>query len=364
MQTIRAAVLRTVNEPLIIEEITIDDPGPGEVLIGTAAAGVCHSDLHFMTGQYSCDLPVVAGHESAGVVEAVGPGVRYVQPGDHVITCMSVFCGDCKPCATGRPYLCDDPNALRSPAEAPRLHKDGETIDQLYSLASYAEKMLVSERAVVVVRQDMPIDRAALIGCAVMTGFGAVVNTADVPLGATTAVIGCGGVGLSAILGAVAAGASKIIAIDIAHDKLERAKQFGATHTIDASAVNPVEAVIELTGGDGVEYSFEALGRKQTSEQAFQMLRNGGDATIIGMVPEAQSLEINAAELLMEKTLQGSNMGSNRFRVDMPDLVERYMAGSLPLDDMITARVGLDDINEAFDNMLNGTVARSVIVFD
>lgn len=363
MHTIKAAVLRSTNAPLTIEEITIDDPGPGEVLIRTAAAGVCHSDLHFMTGQYSCDLPVVPGHESAGVVEAVGPGVRYVAPGDHVITCMSVFCGDCKPCSTGRPYLCDDPNALRPPNAPPRLHKAGERIDQLYYLSSYAEKMLVSERAVVVVRKDMPLDRAALIGCAVMTGFGAVVNTADVPLGSTTAVIGCGGVGLSAILGAVAAGASMIIAIDIAADKLERAREFGATHTIDATAVDPVEAVRELTSG-GVEYSFEALGRKETSEQAFQMLGNGGDATIIGMVPEQQMIEVNASELLMEKTLRGSNMGSNRFRVDMPDLVERYMAGSLPLDDMITARVGLDDINSAFDNMLNGSVARSVIVFD
>lgn len=364
MQTIRAAVLREVDEPLSIEMISIDDPGPGEVLIRTVAVGVCHSDLHFMTGQYSCELPVVPGHESAGVVEAVGPGVRYVAPGDHVITCMSVFCGACSFCATGRPYLCEDPNAERPKGHAPRLHKDGEAIGQLYYLSSYAEKMLVSERAVVKVRKDMPLDRGALIGCAVMTGFGAVVNTAKVPLGATTAVIGCGGVGLSAILGAVAAGASMIIAIDIGQDKLAKAIDFGATHTIDASRADPVAGVMDLTGKKGVEFSFEALGRKETSEQAFAMLRNGGDATIIGMVPEQQSIEINASELLMEKTLRGSNMGSNRFRVDMPDLVERYLNGQLPLDDMITARVGLDDINEAFANMVNGTVARSVIVFD
>ena len=363
MSSIRAAVLRSVGEPLTIETIEIDDPGPGEVLIRTAAIGVCHSDLHFMNGDYHCELPVVPGHESAGVVEAVGPDVRYVSPGDHVITCMSIFCGQCSFCTTGRPYLCEDRQAERAAGEPPRLHQDGSAIGQLYYLSSYAEKMLVSERAVVKIRNDMPLDRAALIGCAVMTGFGAVTNTAAVPIGASVAVIGCGGVGLSAILGAVAAGAGMIIAIDISDEKLTTATEFGATHVVNAGNVDPVDAVIDLTG-TGVEYSFEAIGRKDTGEQAFRMLRNGGDATIIGMVPENQSLEINASELLMEKTLQGSNMGSNRFRVDMPNLVDRYCNGQLPLDDMISKRVSLDQINEAFDDMKSGKVARSVIVFD
>ncbi len=362
-KTARAAVLREIDAPLTIEEIEIDDPGPGEVRIATAAAGVCHSDYHFMNGHYGCELPVVPGHESAGVVEAVGLGVDYVEPGDHVITCMSVACGACKFCITGRPVLCSTPSAQRPSTSAPRLTGASGPLGQLYNLASYADSMLVSERAVVKIRDDMPLDRAALIGCAVMTGFGSVVNTADVPLGATTAVVGCGGVGLSTILGAVAAGASQIIAIDVQADKLEVAKRFGATHVVNAAEVDPVQAVLELTDG-GVEYSFEALGRKRTSEQCFEMLANGGFATIVGMVPEHQDLEINASQLLMEKTLQGSNMGSNRFRLDMPDLVDRYMAGVLPLDDMITARVGLDDINDAFSNMLNGTVSRSVIIFD
>ncbi len=360
---VKAAVLREVDQPLSIETIEIDDPSPGEVLIRTAAAGVCHSDLHFMNGSYATDLPVVPGHESAGVVEAVGDGVTDFAPGDHVITCMSVFCGRCKRCITGRPYLCGSHEADRSPDNPARLRSGDEDIGQLYHLSSFAEKMLVHETAVVKIRPDMPLDRAALIGCAVMTGFGAVVNTAAVPVGASVAVIGCGGVGLAAVLGAVAAGASKIIAIDLNPDNLGLAQQFGATDVIDPSAVDPVEAVVELTEG-GVEYSFEAIGRKDTCEQAFEMLCAGGDATVIGMVPEGQKIEVDAAALLDEKTLQGSNMGSNRFRVDMPALVERYMSGRLPLDDMIADRVSLDQINEAFDELRAGRFARSVIVFD
>ena len=360
---VRAAVLREIGRPLSIEEIEVDDPGPFEVRIRTAAVGVCHSDYHFMNGTYATALPVVPGHESAGVVDAVGEGVTHVVPGDHVITCMSVFCGQCKLCVTGRGHLCESNNADRPAGAAPRLHANGEEIGQLYHLSSYAEQMLVSERAVVKIRKDMPLDRAALIGCAVLTGFGAVVNTAGVQIGDSVAVVGCGGVGLSAILGGVAAGADMIIAVDVTEEKLAKAVELGATHTVNAAEVDPVQAVIELTDG-GVEYSFEALGRKATAEQCFQMLRAGGDATIIGMVPETQTVEIRASDLLYEKTLRGSNMGSNRFRVDMPSLVERYLAGTLPLDEMITKRITLDEINEAFDDMLAGRVSRSVIVFD
>ncbi len=359
---VKAAVLREINKPLSIEVIEVDDPGPNEVLIATAAAGVCHSDLHFMNGSYATELPVVPGHESSGVVEAVGDGVTDFAPGDHVITCMSVFCGRCKLCVTGRPYLCESHQADRHPDRPARLRSGGEDLGQLYHLSSFAEKMLVHETAVVKIRDDMPLDRAALIGCAVMTGFGAVINTASVPVGASVAVIGCGGVGLAAVLGAVAAGAAQIIAIDLNPDNLALAEQFGATDLIDPSTTDPVDAVKGLTGG-GVEYSFEAIGRKDTSEQAFEMLCTGGDATVIGMVPEGQKVEVDASELLYEKTLQGSNMGSNRFRVDMPALVERYMAGRLPLDDMIAERISLDQINEAFDELQVGRFARSVIVF-
>ena len=234
---------------------------------------------------------------------------------------------------------------------------------QFYSLSSFAEYMLIHEHALVKIRDDMPLDRAALIGCAVTTGFGAVTNTADIEVGSTVAVIGCGGVGLSAINGAAIAGAGRIIAVDIKGSKLNLAKHFGATDVVDASACDPVEAVKELTGG-GVEYSFEALGLKETSEQAFRMLRRSGVATIIGMVPVGQMLEIHGADLLSDKRLQGSNMGSNHFRVDMPRYVDFYLAGKLKLDDMISRRVPLEQINEAFDDMRRGEVARSVVVFD
>ncbi len=360
----KAAVLRSVGEPLTIEDVDVDEPQRDEVLIRTAAVGVCHSDLHFIDGHYHCDLPVVPGHESAGVVEQVGSDVTYVKPGDHVITCMSVFCGHCEVCTTGRPYLCQSPETRRS--EGSRLHQHGQPIDQLYELSSYAEMMLVHERAVVKIRPDMPLDRAALIGCAVMTGFGAVVNTAQVQVGSSVAVVGCGGIGLSALNGAAVTGAGQIIAIDVVPDKLETARMFGATHVIDAAGMTDAEvvaAVKDLTAG-GVEYSFEAVGLKGTTEQCFDMLRAGGDATVIGMVPEGRKVEIDASELLMEKTLQGSNMGSNRFRLDMPRLVEFYLDGKLHLDELISARVPLTGINDAFAEMKAGSVARNVITFD
>lgn len=359
----RAAVLRKAGEPLTIEDVDIDDPAPGEVLIRTAAAGVCHSDLHFIEGLYDTPMPCVPGHESAGIVEAVGPGVTYVSPGDHVITCMSAFCGVCRNCTAGRPVLCESNETWRSPHQPPRLSKRGQPFEQLYNLGSYAEQMLVHERACVKVRDDMPLDRSALIGCAVMTGFGAVTNTAQVRVGSSVAVIGCGGIGLSAINGAAIAGAGKIIAVDVSPAKLETALTFGATHTIDASLVDPVGAVRELTGG-GVDYAFEAVGMKSTAEQSYEMVRYGGTAVVIGMVPQGQKLEIDAEALLMEKTLTGSNMGSNRFREDMPQLVEFYLDDKLHLDAMVTQRVSLDDINDAFAAMKSGDVARSVIVFD
>jgi len=359
----KAAVFREVGQPLSIEEVQIDNPKNHEVLVRTAACGVCHSDLHYIDGFYACPTPIVLGHESAGVVEKVGAEVTYVKPGDHVITCLSVFCGHCEFCTTGRPFSCANPEVERGEDDSPRLSQNDGTVEQFYSLSSFAEYMLIHEHALVKIRDDMPLDRAALIGCAVTTGFGAVTNTADIEVGSTVAVIGCGGVGLSAINGAAIAGAGRIIAVDIKGSKLNLAKHFGATDVVDASACDPVEAVKDLTGG-GVEYSFEALGLKQTSEQAFQMLRRSGVATIIGMVPEGQMLEIHGADLISDKRLQGSNMGSNHFRVDMPRYVDFYLNGKLKLDDMISNRIGLEKINEAFDDMKGGEVARSVIVFD
>ena len=245
----KAAVLREINKPLEIEDIQHGDPGPREVLVRTVAAGVCHSDLHFQNGSYPYQLPAVLGHESAGVVEAVGSAVTYVKPGDHVITCLSAFCGHCEYCLTGHMSLCQEPELQRAGNEPQRLTQGDETIAQFLNLSSFAEYMLVHEHAIAKIREDMPLDRAALIGCGVTTGVGAVIHTAKVEPGSSVAVIGCGGVGLSAINGAAIAGAAQIIAIDMVESKLELARKFGATHTINGREVDVKEAVREMTGG-------------------------------------------------------------------------------------------------------------------
>ena len=359
----KAAILRELHQPLVIEQVEVSNPLPREVLVRTRAVGVCHSDLHYIEGLYDTPLPTVLGHEAAGIVEKVGADVSYVKPGDTVITCLSVFCGHCEYCVTGRPYSCINPETARQPGASPRLSQNGEVIHQFYDLSSFAELMLIHEHALVKIRPDMPLDRAALIGCAVTTGVGAVVNTANIEIGSTVVVIGCGGVGLAAINGATIAGAGRIIAVDIVASKLELARKFGATDVVDASSEDCVPTVKEMTGG-GVEYSFEALGNKDTVQQAFEMLRPSGVATIIGMVPEGQMIEIEAAELVNDKRLQGSNMGSNRFRVDMPRYVDFYLRGQLKLDEMISKRISLSNINQGFKDMKCAEVARSVIVFE
>ena len=359
----KAAVLREVNKPLEIEDIQHGDPGPREVLVRTVAAGVCHSDLHFHNGSYPIPMPAVLGHESAGVVEAVGSMVTYVKPGDHVITCLSAFCGHCEHCLTGHMSLCMEPELQRSPSEPPRLAKGDEMLTQFLNLSSFAEYMLVHEHAIAKIREDMPLDRAALIGCGVTTGFGAVIHTAGVEPGATVAVIGCGGVGLAALNGAAIAGAGRIIAVDQVPAKLDLAMKFGATDQVNASEVDPVKAVRELTGG-GVHYAFEAIGLAVTAQQAFKMVRRGGTATIIGMIPVGTMVEIHGPEFLAEKKLQGSNMGSNRFRVDMPRFVDFYLQGKLHLDDLISSRIRLEDVNDAFAQLETGEVARNVIMFE
>ena len=359
----KAAVLREVNKPLEIEDVQYGNPGPREVLVRTVAAGVCHSDLHFHNGSYPIATPAVLGHESAGVVEAVGSMVTYVKPGDHVITCLSAFCGHCEHCLTGHMSLCMEPELQRGPAEPPRLAKGDETLTQFLNLSSFAEYMLVHEHAIAKIREDMPLDRAALIGCGVTTGVGAVIHTAKVEPGATVAVIGCGGVGLAAVNGAAIAGAGRVIAVDRVPAKLDLAMKFGATEQVNASDVDPVEAVRELTGG-GVHYAFEAIGLAVTAQQAFKMIRRGGTATIIGMIPVGTMVEIHGPELLAEKKLQGSNMGSNRFRVDMPRFVDFYLQGKLHLDDLISSRIRLEDVNDAFAQLETGEVARNVIMFE
>ena len=359
----KAAVFREVGQPLEVEEISISKPGPREVLIRTAAAGVCHSDLHFVEGLYPAVTPMVLGHESAGIVEEVGSSVTYVKPGDHVITCLSVFCGHCEYCLTGQMSLCESGEMRRTKDEQPRLVQNEIPIQQFANLSSFAEQMLVHEHGVVKIREDMPLDRAALIGCGVTTGVGAVFHTAAVEPGSTVVVIGCGGVGLSCINGAALAGAGQIIAVDVMDSKLEMAKTFGATDVINGSDIDPVEQVKELTGG-GAHYTFEAIGLKATAEQSFRMLRPGGTATIIGMIPVGVKVELAGSAFLQEKKIQGSMMGSNRFRVDMPRFIDFYLAGKLHLDEMVSKRITLNDINEAFVDMKSGSVARSVIMFD
>ncbi len=358
----KAAVLHEVNQPLAIEDVEINKPGPREVLIRTAFAGLCHSDLHFIEGLYPHPLPVVLGHESAGIVEQVGSEVHYVKKGDHVITCLSVFCGTCENCTTGRPAICSDTSVKLLPGVARRLTLKGQHLNTFTNLSSYAEMMLVHENAVVKIRDDFPLDRAALIGCAVITGYGAAVNTAKVAPGETVAVIGCGGVGMAAINGAAIAGAGRIIAVDTNPVKLQLATKLGATDLVNPKDGDPVKRIQELMKG-GVHHAIECLGTKTTAEQAFQMLKAGGTATIVGMVPFGTKIELHGFDFLRERKIQGSSMGSNRFRVDMPRLIEFYHQRKLHLDDWISDRIQLADINQGFANMKAGKVVRSVIQF-
>lgn len=359
----RAAILESSPSDLVIDDVRVDAVGPREVLVRTAAAGLCHSDLHFMQGLYPYIYPAVLGHESAGIVEAVGRDVTGFAVGDHVVSCVSGFCGSCAYCLSGRPYICDKVGLARTGGGSPRLSRNGTQVHQFFDLASFAEQLLVHENYLVKIRDEMPLDKAALIGCGVTTGVGAVMNTAQVRPGETVAVLGCGGIGLNAIQAAAIAGAGRVIAIDRLASKLAMATTFGATDVVDASVVDPVLAVRELTGG-GVDHSFEAIGLKATAEAAFEMLGKGGCATLIGMVPIGQRLELEPTALLSGKRIQGSNMGSNRFRIDMPRYVEWYLNGKLKLDELVSATMHLDDINDGFATLAKGEVARQLIVFD
>jgi S-(hydroxymethyl)glutathione dehydrogenase / alcohol dehydrogenase len=361
----KAAVFHGPKMPLSIEDVELDKPQDREVLIKTVASGVCHSDLHFVDGLYPYAAPAVLGHEAAGIVEEVGKQVTYVKPGDHVICCLSVFCGYCEQCMSGHPNRCSNKAATqRNPQDKPRISQKGKPINQFLDISSYCEKMLLHENAVVKIREDFPLDRAALIGCGVTTGVGAVLNTAKIEPGSTVAVFGAGGVGLAAIQGARIAGARKIIAIDMFEGKLAMAKRLGATDTVDASSSDPVDEIRKMTDGAGVDYAFEAIGLKKVAEQAFLALKPGGTATVIGMIPVGQKVELDGYMFLTERKLQGSNMGSNRFRIDMPKYIDFYLQGRLNLDDMISRRGKLEDVNEAFRAMKAGEVARTVLMFN
>ena len=348
---------------MTIENVAIEKPKRREVLVRTAAAGLCHSDLHFIEGAYPTPMPVVLGHEAAGVVEAVGEDVTYLKPGDHVISCLSVFCGHCEFCLSGHLSICQTPEVKMPPGVAKRLTWQGKHLNQFLNLSAFAEQMVVHENALVKVRDDMPLDLAALIGCSVITGYGAVVHTAKIEPGCTVAVFGAGGIGLATINAAKIAGAGRIIAVDLDPFKLDLAKLFGATDVLNAAEGDTVKRLVDMTSG-GVQYAFECIGLKQTAEQSFSALRSGGTATLIGMIPVGTKIELHGVDFLRERRIQGCMMGSNRFRTDMPRLIEFYLQGRLKLDEMVSARIQLEDINEGFAALKKGGIARNVIVFD
>ena len=360
----KAAVLIEAGKPLQIEQINIANPGPHEVLIRTAACGLCHSDLHFIEGTYPHPLPAIPGHEAAGIVEAVGSEVRTVKVGDAVVTCLSAFCGHCEYCVTGRMSLCLGGETRRRPGEAPRLTRpDGSIVNQMLNLSAYAEMMLVHEHACVAIHPDMPLPQASVIGCAVTTGAGTIFNACKVTPGETVAVIGCGGVGLATINAAKIAGAGRIIAADPLPEKRAMALKLGATDVVDALADDAAAQIQELTKG-GVDHAIEAVGRPASGTLAVKSLKRGGTATILGMMPLQHSVGLSAMDLLSGKKLQGAIMGGNRFPVDIPRLVDFYMRGLLDLDTIISETMPLERINEGFDQMKRGDSARSVIVFD
>jgi S-(hydroxymethyl)glutathione dehydrogenase/alcohol dehydrogenase len=362
---VKAAVMRANNAPLEIEDVKIDKPGPNEVLVKTSASGICHSDLHVIEGGLPVPPPCILGHEPAGIVEQVGEGVTDFAPGDHVIGCLTSWCGVCKFCTQGRPYLCLSQYAGRPMGTDARLATpSGDTIGQFANLSSFAEQMLCPERSLVKIREDMPLDRACLIGCGVTTGLGAALNTVNIPAGASVVIIGCGGVGLSALQGARIGGAGQIIAVDAQAWKFDLASKLGATTCIDATDGDPVAAVQAATGG-GADFVFECIGLVSTVQQAVAMTGRGGTTVLVGVVPVTQLVSISAADLtLQEKTITGSYMGSNRFRFDMPKYIEFYLDGRLHLDEMISSRIKLEEVNDALDLMRKGEAARQVIVFD
>jgi len=359
----KAAILEKPGEPMVIGEITLAEPAPHEVLIDTKACGLCHSDLHFIDGAYPHALPLVPGHEAAGIVRAVGSEVTMVKPGDHVVSCLSAFCGQCEFCVTGRMALCLGQGTRRGKEAPPRLSRNGEPVNQLLNLSAFAEQMLIHEHACVAIDKDMPFDRAAVLGCAVTTGAGTIFNAISLTPGETVAVIGCGGVGLAAINAAKIAGAGMIIAADPLPEKRALAETLGATHTVDALAEDAAKQIVKLSGG-GVHYGIEAVGRQASADLAVASLRRGGTAVVLGMMPLDCKVGLGAMDLLGGKKLMGAIMGMNHFPVDLPRLVDFYLRGLLDLDTIIAERIGLEDINAGFDKLREGHSARSIVVFD
>jgi S-(hydroxymethyl)glutathione dehydrogenase / alcohol dehydrogenase len=360
----KAAVLYESPGQLQVEDIVIDDPQPNEIIIQIAASGLCHSDLHWLDRGYPMPKPIVLGHEAAGIVARVGSEVSKVQVGDHVIGYNLGSCGDCEWCRSDRKVLCTRVGVRRDPSDRPRLSKHDGTPIETSSLAAFAEQMLVHESQAVIIDKDIAFDIAAMVGCGVPTGFGAVTRRANVYPNATVAVIGCGGIGLNAIQAAVLAGASRVIAIDVNDGKLELARQFGATDVINSSTGDVLKRLGEiLPGRGGVDFSFEAIGKKATYELAFEILRPGGLATVIGVYEGDIQLP---AQLFWsgERAIQGSLMGSLDFQADLPRILELYQQGRLKLEELISNRIPLEQINEGYAEISKGSVARSVVMFD
>lgn len=356
----RAAVLNAIGSPYEVADIDIDKPADDEVLVRTTAAGLCHSDLQFVTGRKSMPTPFVAGHESAGVIEAVGSRVTYVKPGDRVVTYLNAFCGQCRFCLRGQPFLCRAGSTTRPPDAAPRLSRRGERIDQFFNVSSFAEQLLVHQSQVAKVPEAISLDKAALLGCAALTGIGAVFHTAQVRPGDNVAVFGCGGVGLNIVQGARLAGAQMIIAIDPVPEKRDLAMRLGATHSFAPKDDLPAE-LVDLSGG-GLEHAFDAIGMSAVGEQCLASVARGGAATIVGMMADDDHLRIGPLDMVIGKRVLGCSMGSNRARLDIPLYAEMYVQGRLNLD-LVSGHVPLVGINDAIDALKSGRVLRTVVSF-
>jgi S-(hydroxymethyl)glutathione dehydrogenase/alcohol dehydrogenase len=364
----KAAILFEVGQKLEIREVEVEAPKYGEVLIKMAVGGVCHSDLHVMTGHLTAPVPAILGHEGSGVVAEVGPGVTSLKPGDHVIPMWRLSCGVCEYCSGSRPALCASGTQIRMTGRlldgTTRFKLEGKEIKHFAGVSSFSEYSVIPERAVLKIPNDFPLDKAALLGCGVITGVGAVFNAARVRPGSSVAVFGTGGVGVNVIQGAAIAGAEKIIAVDILSSKLEFAKRFGATHTINAKETKPVEAVRALTGGRGVDYSFEVIGLPETIRQAYDSLSKRGMAVAVGVAPMTTEVSVPIMSLVYEeRILTGSVYGSSRPWIDIPILINLYRAGKLKLDELLTRQYPFAQINEAYAALERGEVLRSVVTF-
>jgi S-(hydroxymethyl)glutathione dehydrogenase/alcohol dehydrogenase len=363
----KAAVCRKALAPLTIESVDIDEkPWGREVLVRTVASGVCHSDLHVIDGlsRFPLDRPMVMGHEGAGIVEAVGSEVTTVGPGDHVVACLSGFCGHCAQCLSGHPNLCVGGAVGRPESHPSRISQQGQPFRTFTGIGSDAERMLLHENSLVKIDPDLPLDLASIVGCGVLTGVGAALRTSGLQAGQTVAVFGCGGVGLSIVQGARIGGASQIIAVDMFAAKLEMARRVGATHFVNTAQDDPVTAVRALTRGAGVDHAFEAVGNAKLVRQAIESLAIRGTATIVGVLPPDATIEFPWMAIRPECKVQTSRMGSNQFRTDIPRYLEFYRQGRLMLDEMVTRRGRLGDINEAFRAMKAGEIARMVLMLD